>query len=71
MIHTDTDYAIFTNGKCWAIATKGAGPAGERWNAEVLERYAGHEIREMPRSEACAAHLAYLETLPGFQKQLL
>ena len=56
------DYAAFRDGHCVAIAYKQGGEATRReWEAK------GYDVREMPVSEACAAHKAYLRTLPAFR----
>lgn len=59
MDHTDIDYTGWKNGECRWIATKFSGPGSEKRNARTVARMVkeGYEIREMPRDEACAAHL--------------
>ena len=58
----DVDYAAYRDGNCVAIASK---IGGESYRSEWIR--AGYEVREMPVSDACEAHLIYLKTLPSFQ----
>lgn len=53
------DYTGWKKGKCWWIASKFSGPGADARNAETVAKMVreGYEVREMPLSEAVAAHL--------------
>ena len=58
--HTHTDIAGFRNGHCITIASKSANPAeNKRTMLEMLD-LGCDTVREMPVSEAVAAHRAWL-----------
>lgn len=65
MTATGTNFAGYKDGHCVAIGYKMTGPGAAAFNDELLAewRERGYEIREMPRDEAVAAHIAYIEQL--------
>ena len=59
----DMDYAAFRDGDCIAIADAGFdGGAADEWRA------LGYHVRLTPRTEACQAHRAYVQTLPALSE---
>lgn len=56
---TEIDYTGWKNERCWWLSTKFSGSGADAQNAKSVSDMVkkGYEVREMPRSEACKAHI--------------